>query len=193
MLTRITNQKILCVYIHVYRITKNWGPGPYNYLPHAYNRRYYSDLSLTRNRSEAHKFYLAGEIEKFGHVLAEKKVILWWLMNSNMVKPEKFGHLHLVYHFKIPLRTSILKNICKRLLLEVFYNKAVLKNNIHRTKLASDKSSVKKIYQYVNLMWQLLTRKHMCWNLFLTLSIAKFFRAFILKNICKRLLLKMCL
>ena len=27
-------------------------------------------------------------------------------MNSNMVKPEKFGHLHLVYHFTIPLKGS---------------------------------------------------------------------------------------
>ena len=26
-------------------------------------------------------------------------------MNSNMAKPEKFGHLHLVYHFTIPLDT----------------------------------------------------------------------------------------
>ena len=25
-------------------------------------------------------------------------------MNSNMVKPEKFGHLHLVYDFKISLK-----------------------------------------------------------------------------------------
>ena len=25
-------------------------------------------------------------------------------MNSDMVKPEKFGHLHLVYHFAVPLR-----------------------------------------------------------------------------------------
>ena len=24
-------------------------------------------------------------------------------MNSNMVKPETFGHVHLVYHFTIPL------------------------------------------------------------------------------------------
>ena len=24
-------------------------------------------------------------------------------MNSNMVKPEKFGHLHLVYHIAVPL------------------------------------------------------------------------------------------
>ena len=35
-------------------------------------------------------------------------------MNSNMVKPEKFGHLHLVYYFKIHLTElffSILKCI----------------------------------------------------------------------------------
>ena len=35
MLTRITDWKILCVHIHVYQITKNWGPGPYNSLNHA--------------------------------------------------------------------------------------------------------------------------------------------------------------
>ena len=28
-------------------------------------------------------------------------------MNSNMVKPETFGHLHLVYHFTIPLKRYI--------------------------------------------------------------------------------------
>ena len=27
-------------------------------------------------------------------------------MNSNMVKPEKFDHLHLVYHFTIPLKKT---------------------------------------------------------------------------------------
>ena len=26
-------------------------------------------------------------------------------MNSNMVKPENFDHLHLVYHFTVPLKT----------------------------------------------------------------------------------------
>ena len=35
--------------------------------------------------------------------------------------------------------------------------------------------------------------KHPCWSLLLILSIAKFFRALILKNIYKRMLLKMCL
>ena len=31
-------------------------------------------------------------------------------MNSNMVKPEKFGHLHLVYHFAVPL--TFLFSVC---------------------------------------------------------------------------------
>ena len=44
MLTRIADWKIPCVYIYVYRITKNWGPGPYNSLRHADNRRYFSGL-----------------------------------------------------------------------------------------------------------------------------------------------------
>ena len=52
-------------------------------------------------------FYLAREVGKSGHVLAEKKVTLKWLMNSNMVKPEKFGHLHLVYHFTVPLNDKV--------------------------------------------------------------------------------------
>ena len=38
----------------------------------------------------------------------------------------------------------------------------------------------------------LFTRKHLCWSLFLIQNIAKFLRAPILKNICERLLLKMC-
>ena len=48
-------------------------------------------------------FYLAREVGTFGHVLAEKKVTVSWLMNSNMFKPEKFGHLHLFYHFTVTL------------------------------------------------------------------------------------------
>ena len=28
-------------------------------------------------------------------------------MNSNMVKPEQFDHLHLVYHFSVPLKIEI--------------------------------------------------------------------------------------
>ena len=52
---------------------------------------------------------------------------------------------------------------------EVFYKKAVIKN------LA------------------IFTEKHLCWSLVLIQNIEKFVRAPILKNICERLLLKMCL
>ena len=41
--------------------------------------------------------------EKFEDVFAEKKVTLSWLVNSNMVKPEKFDHFHLVYHLTVSL------------------------------------------------------------------------------------------
>ena len=51
--------------------------------------------------------YVAREAGKFGHVLAEKKVTVSWLMNSNMVKLQKFDHLHLVYDFTVPLRIML--------------------------------------------------------------------------------------
>ena len=37
------------MYIHVYQIMKNQGPGPYNSLHHTDNSKYFSDLSLNRN------------------------------------------------------------------------------------------------------------------------------------------------
>ena len=45
-MTRITDRKVLFVCIHVYQIVKNRGPGPYNSLRHADNRKYFSGLSL---------------------------------------------------------------------------------------------------------------------------------------------------
>ena len=62
MLIRITDRKIPCAYIHVYWITKNLGPGPYNSLRQVDNRRYFLGLSLMRNQREAH--ILLGEIGK---------------------------------------------------------------------------------------------------------------------------------
>ena len=50
----------------------------------------------------------------------------------------------------------------------------------------------KEIYQYVNIIWLLLTEKHLCWSLVLILGIAIFLRAVTLKNISERLLLKLC-
>ena len=55
-------------------------------------------------KRSAYVFTWQGKWEKFGDVLAEKKVTLSWLMNSDMVKPEKLDHRHLVYHFTVPLR-----------------------------------------------------------------------------------------
>ena len=85
MLTRITGQKIQCVYIHFYQITKNWGPGPYNSLCHADNRRYFSGLSLTRNRREAHMFYLAREVGKIWTCSC------WEKGNFTMINEFKYG------------------------------------------------------------------------------------------------------
>ena len=48
----------------------------YNFLRHADNRKCFSGLSLMQNQREAHMFYLAGKWDKFGDVLAEKKVTL---------------------------------------------------------------------------------------------------------------------
>ena len=62
ILTRITDRKIPCVYIHVHYIIKNRGHGPYNYLCHADNRRYFSGLPLTRNQREATMIYLAKKV-----------------------------------------------------------------------------------------------------------------------------------
>ena len=64
-LTRITDWKILCVYIHVYKIIKKWGTSPYNSLRHADNRKCFSGLSLMRNQREPLMFYLAREVGKF--------------------------------------------------------------------------------------------------------------------------------
>ena len=104
MLTGIKDRKIPSVYIHVYQITKNWGPGPHNSLCHADNRKYFSDLSDARSKGSAH--VLLGKIS--GKIWACFCLMnlfneFFCLMNSNIVKPEKFGHLHLVYHFTVPL------------------------------------------------------------------------------------------
>ena len=64
ILTRITEQRIRCVYNHVYEIIKNWGPGLYDSLRHVDNIKYFSGLSLMRNRMETHMFYLASEVGK---------------------------------------------------------------------------------------------------------------------------------
>ena len=46
MLTRITDRKILRVYIYVYEIIKTWGNGLYNSLRHADNKSFFGGVSL---------------------------------------------------------------------------------------------------------------------------------------------------
>ena len=76
---------IQCVYIHVYQIIKNWGPGPYNSVRHANNRKYFSGLSLTRNRGEAHMFYLARKVGKIW------RCFCWDKGNFIMINDFKYG------------------------------------------------------------------------------------------------------
>ena len=57
---------------------KNQGPGPYNSLRHADNRKYFPGLSLTQSQREAHMFYLAREVGKTGDVL----IIICWVKNN---------------------------------------------------------------------------------------------------------------
>ena len=85
----------------VYQIVKNWQPGPYNSLSHAVKRKYFGGFSLAWNKRKKHMFHLAREKEKIWRCPCWEKG-LSWLANSNMVKPETFEHLHLVYKFKVP-------------------------------------------------------------------------------------------
>ena len=97
-------------------------------------------------------------------------------------------------------KSLFLQNILKGLRVDQFF-----KIPIHGI-ISPSHHFEKEIYQYVNIkqvakkniflknisQWLFLTGKHLCWSLFLTLSIAKFLRACILKNVCERLLQKMC-
>ena len=102
ILTIIPGREIPCVYIYVYQIIKNRGPGLYNFLHHADNRKYFSGLSLTQNRREGH--VLLGERRG-------KNLDMFLLRKGNFIminefrygQTWKFGHLHLVYHFTVPL------------------------------------------------------------------------------------------
>ena len=55
ILTRMADRNIPCVRcIHVYQIIKNRGPGPYNFLRHADNRKYFLGLSNAKSKESAH-------------------------------------------------------------------------------------------------------------------------------------------
>ena len=107
ILTRIADWKITCVYTYVFLVIKNRGPGLYNSLCHTDNRKCFFGLSLMKNWREAHMFYLVREVGKICRGSLKGKFII---MNSSMVKPEKFDHFHLVYHFTVPLRINFLQS-----------------------------------------------------------------------------------
>ena len=96
ILTRITNWKIQSVYIYVYHMMKNQGSGPYNSLHHADNRKYFLVYIQCEIEGTRTCFVWWRKWEESGDVFVEKRVTLSWLMNSNIVKPEKFDNLHLV-------------------------------------------------------------------------------------------------
>ena len=58
-------------------------------------------------------------------------------MNSNMVKPEKFGYLHLVYHFTVPLSEAsesvIVPTFCQNLSMLQFVSNVVKTGFIMQT------------------------------------------------------------
>ena len=85
ILTRITDQKILCVYTHVYHILKNQGLCLYKSLCHCDNRKYFLDLSLTPNQREAQSFYLAREVGKIS------RCSCWESRNFIMINESKYG------------------------------------------------------------------------------------------------------
>ena len=98
------------VYIQVYHIRKNRGPGPYNSLRHANNRRYFSGLSLTRNRREAH-VSLGEESGKNLEIFLLRKRYLY---NSNTLLISRF-----------PLKSSEMLNV---LHCAIWYDLHNLKN-----------------------------------------------------------------
>ena len=94
--TRITDRKIQCGYIHVYQITKNWGPGPY--LHHADNRKYFLCPSLTQNWSEAH--FLLGEGRG-------KNLDIFLLRKGNFIMINEFRYVQTWKIWLSPLSLSL--------------------------------------------------------------------------------------
>ena len=136
ILTTITDWKIPWVYIHVYQIIKNRGPGPYKSLRHADKRKYFSGLSLTRNWREVYMFYLAREV---GKIL---RCSFWEKGNYIMVNEFKYGQtwkiwpsslsLSLYSTFKDPRPNSRYKfSLVDSLLVLVRASRAILVPKLH--------------------------------------------------------------
>ena len=52
-MTRITDWKSPCIYIHVYQRIKNWGPGPYNSVRHTDKKIFFRSLSNVKSKESA--------------------------------------------------------------------------------------------------------------------------------------------
>ena len=85
ILTRITDRKILSVCSCLSIDIKNRGPGPYNFLIHTQNRKYFFGLSLTWNRREARTIHLVKEVGKI------PRCSCWEKDNSILIYELKYG------------------------------------------------------------------------------------------------------
>ena len=109
ILTRILDWKIPCVYIPVYHMIKNRGPGLYNSLSHADNRKYFSGLSL-RNWMEVHMFYLEREEGKIW------RCSCWEKDNFIMISEFKYGQTRKICSSPLSLSLySTLKSVVFKL------------------------------------------------------------------------------
>ena len=107
ILTRITDQNIPCVYIHVYQITKNWAPGPYNSVSQADNRKIFWVSPNAKSKGTAHILLDNGSGKNLQMFLLRKGNFIM----INEFKPEKFDHLYLVHHFTVPLNIYFWKSL----------------------------------------------------------------------------------
>ena len=126
ILTRITDRKFPCLYVHVYQIIKNRGPGPYNSLRHADNRQYFSGRSLTWNRREPHMFYLAREVGKIWRCSCWEKGNFIMINEFKYCQTSKIWPSPLSLHFTVPLMiqwmlSTILKT-SKKVYVEMFFD-----------------------------------------------------------------------
>ena len=126
-MTRITDRKISCVYIHVYHIIKIWGTGPYNSLYYDDKRKHFSGFFLTWNRREAHMLYLAREVGKIW------RCSCWAKSNFIMINEFNYGQtlkmwicslsLSIYSTFKDSKMEVFLENFAKSSLQLLFFKK----------------------------------------------------------------------
>ena len=104
-------------------------------------------------------------------------------------KPDKWRQIYKQTTSTFYTSNMCLKRVEKKKLLgrhnkEIFLNTFFKKMQKQPPEVFYKKTIIKKL--------AITTEKHLCWSSFLIQNIAKSLRAAILKNICERLLLKMC-